>query len=222
MRRYLYILLISTILNAELIAQNTQFSLATDIGVLRSFKKEQRFLTFGHTIQGVFHVAPKDALYVWISYYKNGKFDNDLTATAKSGLTIPQEVKYKNKASMRLRQLSMGWKRYLKGTYDNEDRYNIYGYAGLGLLFGRMTNQHSTVIDTAQYDLPVLSGEKAFKRLTLDLGLGVEQPIGNALFLYVEGRAWIPASDYPSKYLFVNDNAPVMGMINAGIRILFD
>jgi hypothetical protein len=204
------------------LAQLPAFSIATDLGVLRSFKKEQRFLTFGHTIQGQFHLTSKDAFYVWLSYYANGKFKNDVTAVAKSGATIPAEIDYTNKAEMRFRQFSVGWKKYLKGNYAIEEGYNIYGYAGLGIVFGRSINNHSVAIDTALYDLPVLSGERAFKRLTLDLGVGWEVPIGNAIFIYAEGRAWIPTTDYPSKYLYVNNNAPVTGMFNVGMRILFD
>jgi hypothetical protein len=39
--------------------------------------------------------------------------------------------------------------------------------------------------------------------------------------LYASGKLWIPTSDYPSKYLFVNDDAPLVGMLGVGIRILF-
>lgn len=196
--------------------------MATDLGAMRSFKKEQRFFSFGHTVQGQFHLTAKDAVYFWLSYYANGKFKNDLTAVARSGSTIPAEINYTNKAEMRLRQFSAGWKKYLKGNYAIEEGYNIYGYAGFGIVFGRMENNHSVVIDTSLYDLPVLSGKRPFKRLTLDLGLGWEVPVGNALFLYAEGRAWIPTTDYPSKYLYVNRNAPVIGMLNFGMRVLFD
>jgi hypothetical protein len=41
------------------------------------------------------------------------------------------------------------------------------------------------------------------------------------IYLYVNGKVWIPTSDYPSKYLFVNDNAPLVGMLGFGIRVLF-
>ena len=71
------------------------------------------------------------------------------------------------------------------------------------------------------YQVPVRIGKANFKRLTLDLGLGWETPLGADIFIYAEGRAWIPTTDYPSKYIFINDNAPLVGMINTGIRILF-
>jgi hypothetical protein len=82
-------------------------------------------------------------------------------------------------------------------------------------------NIHSTVLDTSVYNVPVLTGKANFKRLTADLGLGWELPVGGDIFLYAEGRAWVPTTDYPSKYIFVNNNAPLVGMLNAGIRILF-
>ena len=63
-------------------AQPPQFSIATDIGLQRSFKKEQQFYAFGHTVQVQFHLAEKDGVYFWLSYYTNGKFSNNVIATA--------------------------------------------------------------------------------------------------------------------------------------------
>jgi hypothetical protein len=122
---------------------------------------------------------------------------------------------------MRFKQISIGWKKYLKGRSDIEEGWNLYAYGGFGLILGRVDNTHSVSIDTVVYKVPVRMGKANFKRLTLDLGLGGELPLGADVFFYAEGRIWIPASDYPSKYIFVNDNAPLAGMINAGIRILF-
>jgi hypothetical protein len=202
-------------------AQPTQFSIATDLGLQRSFKKGQQYWSGGHTIQAQFHFTPKDGAYAWISYYTNGKFSNNVTASAKSGSTSPQQVNYVNNALMRFKQISIGWKKYLKGTFNIEEGWNIYGYAGFGLLLGRIENTHSVSIDTLVYQVPVRVGKANFKRLTLDLGLGWEIPLGADVFLYAEGRVWIPTTDYPSKYLFINDNAPLVGMINLGVRILF-
>lgn len=222
LKKNLSISVVCLLLSLALFAQSPQFSVATDLGIMRSFKKEQRFFSFGHTIQGQFHLSSKDAIYTWLCYYANGKFKNEVTAIAKSGSVNPAEIDYTNKAEMRLRQFSVGWKRYLKGSYNIEAGYNIYGYAGLGIVFGRMENNHSVVIDTALYELPVQAGKRAFKRLTLDLGLGWEVPLGNTLYIYTEGRVWIPTTDYPSKHLYANRNAPLTGMLNVGMRILFD
>jgi hypothetical protein len=187
----------------------------------RSFKKGQQYWAGGHTIQGQFHFSPKEGAYVWASYYTNGKFSNDVTATAKSTTTLPQQINYVNNAVMRFKQISIGWKKYLKGRFDIEQGWNIYGYAGFGLILGRVDNTHSVSIDTVVYNFTVMVCKAKFKRLTIDLGLGWEMPLGADTFLYAEGRAWIPTTDYPSKYIFVNKNAPVVGMINVGIRILF-
>jgi hypothetical protein len=207
--------------SATAFSQQTQFSFASDLSLQRSFKKEQRYWAFGQTVHGHFHFTPKDGIYVWVSYYTNGKFNNTVTATAKSLITLPQQKIYTNAAIMRFKHVSTGWKRYLKGSSNAEGGWNLYGYAGLGLLLGRVDNIHSTVLDTSAYNVPVLTGKANFKRLTFDLGLGWELPVGGDIFLYAEGRAWVPTTDYPSKYIFVNNNAPLVGMLNAGIRILF-
>jgi len=123
---------------------------------------------------------------------------------------------------MQFKHVSLGWKRYLKGAYDSENKWNLYGYAGFGLMIGTVTNNHSIVIDTAGYTVSVLSGKANFKRLTFDIGSGVEIPLGGAIYFYIEARALIPATDYPSKYLFINNNAPFTGAANGGIRVLFN
>ena len=206
----------------EAFCQYPQFSWSTDVGFQRSFKKEQKFWAIGQTITAIFHLTPKDGIYVWFAYYSNGRFKNDLTATAKSPFTFPSQINYSNDAKMRMKHFSIGWRKYLKGSADAEKDWNLYAYAGLGILLGRVENIHSIVIDTANYSLPVLSGQANFKRLTLDLGLGWELPLAGGFSFYIEGRTWIPTTDYPSKYIFVNNNAPVVGMLNAGLRILFD
>ena len=215
----IFILIIFTGMSAT--AQPPQISISTDVGVLRSLKEGQQFWAFGHTVQSQFHLTHKDAVYFWLSYYTNGKFTNDAVAIAKGPLVSPQFINYKNSAIMGFKQFSIGWKKYLKGTYNIESDWNLYGYAGFGLLLGSVQNRHSNTIDTLDYSVPVRSGSAKFKRLTLDLGLGGEVPLGGDLYLYVEGRSWIPTSDYPSKYVFINDSAPITAMINAGIRILF-
>ena len=202
--------------------QQTNFSLATDMGVLRSFKKEQRFWAEGQTIHMHLHFTPKEGAYWWLSYYTPGKFTNKLAATAKLPATSPQQVNYLNNAEMRLRQVSIGWKQYLKGSSENEESWNLYAFGGFGLIMGSVVNAQSVSIDTALYNTPVQKGKANFKRLTLDLGIGWEVNIGGAIFLYNEGKVWIPASDYPSEYVFINRNAPLTASVSIGIRVLFD
>jgi hypothetical protein len=202
-------------------SQAIAFSLATDLGLQRSFKKEQRYFAGGHTVHALFHFTPTGGAYAWIAYYSPGKFANNLTATAKSPSTIPQEINYLNSAEMRFKHFSVGWKHYFKGNYASEEGYNIFGYAGFGLMLGRVINAHSVFIDTSAYDVPVYSGKANFKRLTLDIGGGWEVPLGGDIFFYTEGRVWVPTTDYPSKHIFVNENAPVVASLNFGVRILF-
>lgn len=196
--------------------------MATDVGIQRNFKKEQQYWAIGQTIHAIFHLSPKDGIYTWFAYYSNGKFNNDVSATAKSPFGAPQQINYINSSKMRLKHFSAGWRKYLKGTADAEKKWNLYAYAGLGILLGRIENTHSVFIDTLGYNVPVRSGKANFKRLTLDLGLGWEMPIGGDFFFYTEGRVWVPTTDYPSKYIFVNDNAPLVGMLNIGLRIFFN
>jgi len=66
-----------------------------------------------------------------------------------------------------------------------------------------------------------VNGSGHFKRLTLDVGLGWEVPLSGDIFIYSQAKAWIPTTEYPSRYLFVNNNAPFAAMISAGLRILF-
>lgn len=204
------------------IAQTTQFSLATDVTVIRSFKKEQRFWTIGQTIAGHFHFTPRDGMSVFFDYSGNGKFNNQLAASAKDSATVPQEVDYSNKASMQYNHMSIGWKHYLKGLFNAESKWNLYGYAGFGLMFGQVENTQTVSVDTAKYSTPVLNGKGHFKRLTLDVALGFEIPTGGDIFFYMEARALIPTTDYPSNYLLINKDAPLIGSVNAGMRILFD
>ena len=197
------------------------FSLATDISLQRNFKKEQLYWAVGHTTQTIFHLTPKGAIYLSFAYYSNGRFKNNVTADATTVLTIPQKINYINNARMRLKEFSIGWRKYLIGAADAEKKWSLYGNAGFGVLFGSIENVHSVSIDTALYSVPVLSGTARFKRLTLDLGLGWEVPLGGDLFFYTEGKVWIPTTDYPSKYIFINNNAPFTGMICLGVRVLF-
>jgi hypothetical protein len=205
----------------HLAAQGPQFSLATDLTLQGSFKKEQRFWAVGHTTTLNFHLTPKNGVYVWFCYFSDGKFTNALTATARQPATIPQQINYDNNARLRFKHFSVGWKRYLKGTPDSEKGYNLYGFAGLGLMLGRVNNEHSVLMDTALYAVPVLSGKANFKRLTLDLGAGIEFPIGGEFNIYSEGKVFIPTTDYPSKYIFMNDKAPYTVMLSLGLRLLF-
>lgn len=221
LKKQISILSFGILVSVIAFSQQTRFSVATDLGIQHNFKKEQRFTVIGNCTQAQFHFTPKDGLYVAFAYYSNGNFKNNITATAKSATTIPQQIGYVNRANMRLKQFSVGWKKYLKGTSESETGWNLYAFAGFGLLLGRVENAHSVNIDTAVYNVPVSSGRANFKRLTLDPGMGFEVPLGADIYLFTEGRVWIPTDGYPSRYIFINDKAPWAGMLGVGLRILF-
>ncbi|HEY2720220.1 MAG TPA: hypothetical protein VGI82_00760 [Chitinophagaceae bacterium] len=207
----------------QFIFSQIRFSLATDISLERSFKKDQRFWAFGQNVILNWHLTQKNGLYASLCYYSNGNFKNSLSASAKSSSTSPQDIFFVNRAQLRLIQISFGWKYYVVGTNDAESKWNLYTISGFGLIFGQASNIYSLSVDTSLYNLPQqpVNGAGHFKRLTIDLGLGWEIPIGGDLYFYSEAKMWIPTTDYPSKYLFINNNAPLVGTVSAGLRISF-
>jgi len=217
------ILLIIVSFLPQLIFSQTRISVATDASVLRSFKEGQQFWAFGQDVVMNWNFTPRSGAYAWVAYYSKGNFENSLSAEAKSATTVPQEISFSNKAQVRFQHVSLGWKYYLVGRSDIENGWSLYTITGLGIMFGTASNVYSTTIDTSLYNTPKnpINGSGHFKRLTLDLGLGWEVPIGGDLFFYAEGKTWLPTTDYPSEYLLVNENAPVTGMLTAGFRILF-
>ncbi len=223
MKQNLQIAITVSLLTAvlSLQAQTTRFSMATDLSVQHSFKKEQRFTVIGQTTYLHIHVTPMDGFYASFAYYSNGKFSNNLTAPAKSVSTIPTQISYVNNANMRLKEFSMGWKKYLLGNAMTDKGINIYASAGFGLMLGRVENRHSVDIDTAVYDVPVLKGRANFKRLSIDPGIGVDRYIGADIYIYAEGRVWIPTDGFPSRYIYINDRAPWTGMVSLGLRVMF-
>ena len=196
---------------------------STDLMILRSFKNDQRFWAVGQNIIVDWDFTSKGGVYASLSYSSYGKFTNELSATAKAATTSPQQISFDNNAQIRFEQISLGFKHYFVGSTDAEVNWNLYTITGFGLMFGRVTNDYSTSIDTSLYNAPQqpVNGKGHFKRLTLDLGVGWEIPLSADFYLYASGKVWIPTSDYPSKYLFVNDNAPLIAMFGIGVRILF-
>jgi hypothetical protein len=201
-----------------------KFSAATDISLLHNFDPQQKFTVLGQTILPQCHVDKKNTVYAWLTFHWNGKYENPLIATAKSPATQPQTISFSNRSEMRLRQISIGFKRFLIGSYNHLEKFNLYAAGGFGLMYGNASNTFSTNIDTALYTIQynVIHGKGDFKRLTFDLTGGVEFPISYEIYIYSEIRMYIPTTDYPSKYLMNNSHAPLLGSINLGIRILFD
>jgi hypothetical protein len=198
--------------NSCLFAQ-IKFSAATDVSILHNFDPQQKFTVIGQTI-----------LPQWLTYHANGKYENTLIAAAKSPATQPQTISFSNQSVMRLRQISFGFKRYIIGSFENLEKFNLYAAGGFGVMYGHASNTFSTYIDTALYTIQynVVHGAGDFKRLTFDITGGVEFPVAYELFIFSEIRMYIPTTDYPSKYLLNNSHAPLLGSINLGIRIIFN
>jgi len=198
-----------------------QFGFATDLSVMRNFSPEQEFWCVGQTVQFNFHFNRKQTAYAWLNYYTPAKFKNQFTASAKSPNTIPSILPFSALAKWNIGQVSVGWKHYFKGGFDAEASYNLYGSAGFGLMITKVENILTPTIDTTFYTIPTQAGTDKFYRLTLDLGAGVEFPVGGSFFLYGDVRTWLPTSDYPSPYLHSNENVPLPLILSVGMRLLF-
>lgn len=201
-----------------------KFSIATDLSFLRNFDGRQKFTVAGQSLIPQWHLDKKTTLYAWFSYHANGKYKSNLTATAKSSATQPQTIPFVNNSEMRLRQFSLGVKKYLLGNFERLEKFNLYGAGGFGLIIGTASNNFSVLIDTSLYNIQdnVVNGSGDFKRLTLDLVGGVEFPVSYEIFIYSEIRMHIPTTNYPNSYLLKNSNAPFLGGFNLGFRILFN
>jgi len=208
---------------AAVVNGQTLFSLSSDFNLQRSLKKGQEYWAVGQTVTLHYNFTPQDAAYVWVAYFSNGKFRNKgLLAEVREPGTIPVAIRYDNHAEMRFKHISMGWKHYFTGSAVSEKAVGVYSLAGLGILLGLVSNSPSVKIDTALYRLPVLTGSKNFKRLTIDLGLGTEVPLGADLYVYGEIKAILPITDYPSPYIVDNRYTPYTAMAAVGFRILFN
>lgn len=224
MRLLRNLLLLLLLFSAAFANAQVKFSLATDLTLLRNFDGKQKFTVPGQCVLPQWHFDEKTTVYAWFSYYANGKYKSTLSATAKSPATQPQSLSFTNNSEMRIRHISLGVKRYFIGAYDKLENFSLYGGAGFGLISGRASNSFSTTIDTSLYTIQnnVINGTGKFKRLSFDLFTGVDFPVSYELFLYSEIRLFIPTTNYPNSYLLKNSNAPFLGGISLGIRVLFN
>lgn len=199
------------------------FSIATDFSLLRSISKNQGFFAIGQTIQANAHFTNKESLYGWLSYYTNGRFKNTLTAIAKDPTTTPRNINYTSSSKLSYQQVSIGYKHFFVGGAESESAYTIYGLAGFGLVAGKIENTWDKTIDSANYifELRAIEGSATFKRLTFDIGLGSEARLATSVYLYADLRTWLPASNFPSPYLF-NNSLPRVIIASTGLRILFN
>jgi hypothetical protein len=221
LRKFFFIFFLLS--NACLFAQ-VKFSLATDLSLLHNFDGKQKFTVVGQTLLPQWHFDKKSTLYAWFTYHANGKYKSNLIATAKSPGTQPQNISFTNQSEMKLRQFSIGIKKYFIGSFQSLENFNLYAAGGFGLIIGTASNTFSNYIDTALYTIQnnVINGSGDFKRLTLDLVGGAEFPVSYEIFVYSEIRMHIPTTNYPNSYLLKNSNAPFLGGFNIGIRVLFN
>ena len=212
------------ILFCNCLAAQVKFSLGTDISLLRNFDGKQKFTVVGQSLIPQFHLDKKNTVYAWFTYHANGKYKSTLLASAKSSSVQPQSITFTNQSEMRLRQFSFGIKRYFIGSFEKLENFSFYGTAGFGLILGTASNSFSAFIDTSLYSIQnnVINGSGDFKRLTLDITGGFDFPVAYEMFVYTEIRMHIPTTNYPNSYLLKNSNAPFLGTINLGIRVLFD
>lgn len=197
-----------------------QFSLGTDVSVLRNSSPQQQFWTAGQTIRSEWHTGPKGGPYLSIGYYAKGKFENSFTATAKSGTTGPLEMVYSASSSWQFRQAAVGWKHYFRGRYDGE-KDAFYGTIGTGLLFARIENRFSQSVDTSLYRSPgPTAAAGTFRRIILDLGLGGERAIGADVYLFGELRGLLQASESRSALVAGSRHVPLGLSAHAGLRVL--
>lgn len=208
---------------AACLQAQVKFSLASDVSVLHNFDGKQKFTVVGQSVIPQWHFDKRTTLYGWFTYHANGKYNSSLLATAKSPATQPQTIPFTNNSEMRLRQLSLGLKKYFIGSFERLEDFNLYGAGGFGLIIGTASNNFSRYIDTSLYTIQnnVVNGSGDFKRLTLDIVGGVEFPVSYEIFVYSEIRMHIPTTNYPNNYLLKNSNAPFLAGINLGLRVLF-
>ena len=214
-------LLAISLLMGVIASAQVEFSVGTGLTGLRNLSPQQKFWAVGQTLQTNFHFSPKQSAYAWLDYYTEGRFRNETTATAKSPMINPQQIPYTATGHLTYRHVSLGLKHYFRGAYNTDKDFNIYGLAGFGFLFAKVRNTSSTTIDTSLYNVQVWEGEGPLKKLTFDLGLGGEMPLGGNFFIYSDARAWLPASINESPYLFNQRNVPLAFMLSAGVRVLF-
>ena len=224
MKSFRIIHFVFLLLSINCLQAQVKFSIASDISFLHNFDGKQKFTVVGQSVIPQWHFDKKNTLYAWFSYHSNGKYKSTLLASAKSSSTQPQTISFSNQSEMRLRQFSLGIKKYLIGSYDKLENFSLYATGGFGLIIGTASNTFSRFIDTALYTIQsnVVHGVGDFKRLTLDVAGGVDFPVSYEVLIYTEVRMHIPTTNYPNSYLLKNTNAPFLAGINLGIRVLFN
>lgn len=198
-----------------------QFSLGTDVSLLRNSSPQQQFWTVGQTIRSEWHTSSSDGPYLSIGYYVKSRFSNQFAATAKNAATFPAQIIYSANSSWQFRQAILGWKHYFKEGFNSEKNAGLYGTIGTGLLFARIENRFSQNVDTSRYQSAgPTAAAGTFRRIVLDLGLGGEWAIGADVYFFGELRALLQASETPSALVAGSRSVPLGTSVHAGLRVL--
>lgn len=198
-------------------------SFVTSVGVLRNFSPHQQFTSIGQTVEGDLHITPRETFLIWINYAIPGRFKNQFQAPALDMSTMPVTTPYTVKGTWNLREFSLGWKHYFKGNFMQETGWNLFGTAGLGILVASVKNTYVTKLDTVLYKAlwkPEI-GAHHFRKLTADLAIGMEIPIGGDFSVTGDLRVMLPASSTATNYTHYDEKVPLTVFANLGIRILF-
>lgn len=144
------------------------------------------------------------------SYYGNVAFflPNSITgttyATASSSTTTPQQIEVADKVTWSMINISVGYKKYFAGAYDDE--FNFYGAVGVGLLFAPLTYKITGDYDDSKYNLSIANFDSSIPGTKETLGnatmsgaLGVELELKRDLYLTAETALVLPATGYNSR-----------------------
>lgn len=199
-----------------------QFSIATDINVMRQFGKQQSFWSMAQTVQFSYALKNKESIYLSIGNSTPHDIKDNFITKAKSDTIFPKAIGYVATSSWRTRQFTAGWKHYFTGGYNSEDGLSIYGLAGAGIMSVKISTQFSLGVDTTHYyALTPLAGTQSVNRLSFDVGLGIEKPIMGNFFWYAEAKTWIHKGAFRSPLLARQNEKITPVMIGGGLRILF-
>jgi hypothetical protein len=221
MKKVLLFFILNFLLTLSLSAQ-VEFSLGTGFSGLRNFSPDQKFWAFGQTVRTNFHFSPTQSAYAWLDYYSEGTYRNNFTAITKPPFFTPLQIPFTATGRLTYRHFSLGWKHYFRGSYEAERGVNLYGMAGFGFLFARIRNQFSQDIDLSRYFVPTQpTAGVNFRKLTFDLGIGGELPLGGGFYAVADARTWLPASSKTSPYLHSQRNVPLPVIASIGLRVLF-
>ncbi len=216
MKKWLLLFAVVSFFNAD-----AQFSISSDLSVMRQFGKQQSFWSLAQNVQLSYAFTRTESLYFSIGNATPHKEIGKYVTQAKVDTFYPKAIGYRATTSWTTRQFSAGLKHYFAGTHNSETGTNIYGIVGVGLMSVKLLTEYSIGIDTVHYQSIVpYAGTKAVNRLSADLGVGIEAPLRGSFYWYAQAKTWIHAGTIPSNLLTQPNDKIVPVMLGAGIRVL--